>query len=90
VIGENPKAVWLASRLEAELEGLDLKEMLKAAEKLVLKLLQPEVLKTHVLQSMEGRKLKTGESPREFIESLRTQLKQALPDLQWRLVIGGN
>ena len=63
MIGECPKAVWLATQLEAELQTVDMKEMLDEAEKIVLKQLQPEVLKTHVLQSMEGRKLKAGESP---------------------------
>ena len=81
VIGECPKADWLAARLEAELQGEDVKEMLEFAERYVLKLLQPEVLKTHVLQSMEGRKLREEETPREYVESLRSQLKQVLPDL---------
>ena len=81
VVGECPKAVWLATRIEEELQSVDLKDMLDAAEKLVLKLLQPEVLKTHIMQSMEGRKLKPGETPHEYVESLRIQLKQVLPDL---------
>ena len=81
VIGECPKAAWIATELESELAGVDLKDTVSKSEALVMRLLQPEVLKTHVLQSLEGRKLKQGETPREYVESLRGQLKQALPDL---------
>ena len=48
---------------------------------MVVKALQPEVLKGQILQDLEQKTLRQGQSPREFIEEIREHLLAMMPEL---------
>ena len=43
--------------------------------------LHPEVLKNPILQDIDRKTLKMGQSPRHFIEEIRVQLPSVMPEL---------
>ena len=62
-------------------EGDSAEAVVERVEELVLKALQPEVLKSQILQGLENKTLKPGQSPREFVEEVRAQLMSVMPEL---------
>ena len=59
----------------------DAMAVVASVEARVKKAMQPEVLKTAILQEMEQVKLKPGQSPRELAEVIRDQLKTLIPEM---------
>ena len=75
------RAAWVADRVEDEVPVGELAATVAAAEEKVLQLLTPEVLKGQILQGLDQRRLQPGETPREYVEALKSQLKQVMPEL---------
>ena len=80
-IGSCKRAAWIADRVEAEVVAGELAATVTAAEEKVLQLLTPEVLKGQILQGLDQRRLQQGETPREYVEALKIQLRQVMPEL---------
>ena len=83
-LGAGARSQWLADLVEESVvpgEGDSAEAVVERVEELVLKALQPEVLKSQILQGLENKTLKPGQSPREFVEEVRAQLMSVMPEL---------
>ncbi|KAF0308634.1 hypothetical protein FJT64_020174 [Amphibalanus amphitrite] len=75
------RAAWVADRVEAEVQAAERDATVSAAEQKVLHLLTPEVMKGQILQGLDQRRLQPGETPREYVEALKSQIQQVMPEL---------
>ena len=83
-LGASARSRWLADKVEetvAARPGTSLDDVIKAVEQIVMKALQPEVLKSQILRNLDGRALKVGQAPRDFVEELRVELTSVMPEL---------
>ena len=84
VLGSSARARWLADLVERTVvptDCVDSAEVVRRVEVAVLQALQPEVLKSQLLQGLESKTLKPGQSPRDFVEEVRAQLIAVMPEL---------
>ncbi|XP_043227505.1 uncharacterized protein LOC122384293 [Amphibalanus amphitrite] len=80
-LGSCRRAAWVADRVEAEVQAAERDATVSAAEQKVLHLLTPEVMKGQILQGLDQRRLQPGETPREYVEALKSQIQQVMPEL---------
>ena len=82
-LGACARSRWLADQVETSVkpDGTEAEGLIGAVEKVVLKALQPEVLKNQILQDVDRKTLKVGQSPRDFVEEIRVQLLDVMPEL---------
>ncbi|KAF0295108.1 hypothetical protein FJT64_007240 [Amphibalanus amphitrite] len=84
VLGSSARARWLADLVERTVvptDCVDSAEVVRRVEVAVLQALQPEFLKSQLLQGLESKTLKPGQSPRDFVEEVRAQLIAVMPEL---------
>ena len=83
-LGAGVRSRWLADLVEQSVDPggcASAEEVVQRAEAVVMQALQPEVLKNQILQGLEQKMLKPGQSPREFVEHVRGQLLAVMPEL---------
>ncbi|KAF0304178.1 hypothetical protein FJT64_023963 [Amphibalanus amphitrite] len=80
-LASTKRAAWVADRVEAEVQAAERDATVSAAEQKVLHLLTPEVMKGQILQGLDQRRLQPGETPREYVEALKSQIQQVMPEL---------